>query len=391
MAEKDGPNLAGRFIKRNDPILDLVKVTEFNLSEVTIHKSVIPDNMANSIIHANLHLRTEIQESTKPYLFTDNDITPEGSRRPVIVPIDFTEDWQRMRARSSKKEIYMDDEDYFFFEAANRSAKFGGGRSDDENDTDEEEQTEKENPDAGESNSGSAPSDPMAASPVAKEFKILDEVSAQIPKNQDQLTGSGLVLKRNDASPAESMRPQASENPRNEVEVDQGVIEEMMQRGYEDGYKHALEQAQTEIAADAEKRSSQLADLIDHLEKLKKDILVNAQDNFRAICQTLMESLLQKEFHLNPDAFGSVIQRAVDEAVGDDKFKIRVNPSQVDKLSNFSGEKLKDHIVADETIEPGDFAIDSSHGVIDGKLRKLVSDLLNQADMQLISPDEVAS
>ena len=111
MSEKEGKKRHGRLMKKNDPVLDVVNITEFKLTDIGESPTVYPDNFNANIIHRNLHMEIDIDAALKEPELAHKDLSSESNRRPVMRPVDFTADWNRMRQRASKRGMRFDDED----------------------------------------------------------------------------------------------------------------------------------------------------------------------------------------------------------------------------------------------------------------------------------------
>ena len=112
-------------------------------------------------------------------------------------------------------------------------------------------------------------------------------------------------------------------------------------------------------------------------------MLTNSQENFQNICETLIESILEQQFSIQPETFKKVLERAVSEATKNDSYNIHINPQLYDKLKDNIDRNIAEKIVQDDTLALGDFKIDSATGVVDGTLKTIISDLLGKADIKL--------
>ena len=116
---------------------------------------------------------------------------------------------------------------------------------------------------------------------------------------------------------------------------------------------------------------------------LKKNILGSMQENFYELCQALAEALIEREFKVNPEEFAKVVQRAINDAVEGDQYKVAVHPEFKSKLDALGLKELEGRIVIDEGLEVGGFRIDTDVGAVDGNIKQIVSDLIEQAETDL--------
>lgn len=424
MASKDeGPQRYGRFIKKNDPILDFVNVTDFNLLEIVERHGTIPDNAQNSIIHYNLHNPEEMESAVQiPSMYSTDFSTPQ-TRRPILIPLDFTRDWERMRKRTTRRHPRFEDEDDIELELEYlESQTTPDGKKDEgekkppvgkafdfENDGFSEINAQSDSPDQ-EGVEGS--SDPK----IDRENDALEEVGRNLPSHPDHMKGASITITEAQKSEMEGsmgeqqvtpdlaehqhqappeVEPQnlgqssAQDEPREETA--QGTSNMGKQEGYDQGYQEGMSQARKEQEEFQNEATGKLGQLLSEIEGLKKDILLNAQENFKNICETMLSAILRKEYSTNPEAFASIVQRAIEEAVEGDDFTIAIHPESVEDLKKFLDASLIDKMNPDEAVEKGDFQLRTKLGVIDGRASKVVEDMLDQADLNLFeTKDEVS-
>ncbi len=439
---QDGEKKVGRFIRGDDArLLRNIVVLPFSFDEIREAPIAYADNASGNVIRHNLHDESQLDRAVRPHETFDADLRRPEHRRPLLQPLDFTEDWERQRARASaKRDPRYEEDDEFDIERELREKKarraFLRGEADSED-------APKESPTASHSNSakevstaglGSLVKNANAAKPTdlfQKQAMSMEEVGRQIQKlaSSDMLEDPAPTITRTATSATTLQQPSSasemqsdhhqsadstSENrefiamPVHETVSDRGtevaavdeyrrrlqiqeenkqildeIAEESRAHGYADGYRHGEEKAALQTREQGRKVLGNLSDLVGELEGLKKSVLKNVEENFYEICQALAESLFRREFQINPEAFAEVMQRAIDEAVEDDKVKIRVHPESYKNLIALDDGNLKDKLVADDSVPVGDFKVESSLSMVDGNIGQLIKNLLEQLNLSL--------
>jgi flagellar biosynthesis/type III secretory pathway protein FliH len=129
--------------------------------------------------------------------------------------------------------------------------------------------------------------------------------------------------------------------------------------------------------------------IVEELSQLKPAILQSAQHNFTEIAKALCESLLGRSIQLRPDLMANVIDRAIRDTLQNDSFSIRVHKEVFDALQGMNSFPHRTSLVADETIkQPEEFHIDSEITHVDGNIRKIIDEMLEQADLNLFEEIE---
>lgn len=217
--------------------------------------------------------------------------------------------------------------------------------------------------------------------PDASEFIPIDSTSRDPNAShapQDPELASSLAYKA-----------RVAEKSIDQEEVKQ-LIEEQKAQGYRDGFRIGEEKAELQVRAASREMFEKIEGLIHDFQGLQKAMMDNVQENFFIVCQALAESLLKREFTIHPDAFNTVMEKAITEAIEPGKVKIRVHPDTFDRIIAFGKSPLLDSIVKDADVAPGDFKLESQMSVVDVNIGKLVAQLLSQADLNLFAEEEKA-
>ena len=425
MSEKEGKKRHGRLMKKNDPVLDVVNITEFKLTDIGESPTVYPDNFNANIIHRNLHMEIDIDAALKEPELAHKDLSSESNRRPVMRPVDFTADWNRMRQRASKRGMRFDDEDELEAELEYLTSRDTGDESPDSaeaagTETGEpggESRTAGRAPEETGTGAGEAPTAPPGQNPIESPLPGNDDTNSPLVINRDTVDANRETVDaagdaiRNMAPPA----PATEESLEREDQLSSGIIPETSPGpppgevppttpapqapaeqvrevatpppeaagAADDAFRNGEEEGRQEGRRQILELSNRMLDTLSELEGLKKNILMNAQQNFQVLCQAMLESVLQKEFDLNPEAFARFLERAISETVPKDDFKLRVNPEALEAIRSVISPDLAERLVADPEVKNGEFRIESNMSVVDGKIGDMIRTMLDGADLNL--------
>lgn len=425
MKNRTSLKLKGRFFKANDPTTKIVDVTNFDLMEICDYPISLPDNPHANIFHSRLHDKSEIEQviGTEKLVNTEFELK---DARPVIKPLDFTHEWRKHRRRMIERQNRGDDDDIDFEQEGfakslrhrvssaikeisqeqkeEEDAEQAPGDADHiedktENDLTSQTDTAADNiPDADassdkEEHSFSAQSEPEDQ---AEEDQPQNFQPFHFSQKEDDEAESAVSQDQNDGFVP--MHPAVHSTAQDKVQHSvpdpkemKAAMEEAQARGYEEGFRLGEEKALLSVQDKIQQTIQEVQSIVQELEGLKSNILHNAQENFQVLCQALMESLLQQQFNLNPESFQQVIQRAIDEAVPDDRFIIHVSQKAFENLKSLADEKFLAKLKVDQNMQNHDFKIESNLTVVDGNISQIISDLLEEADTSLFeSPEKVS-
>jgi flagellar biosynthesis/type III secretory pathway protein FliH len=416
---QDGPKRQGRFIKKGSTVAKNIALQEFPFAEINTLPTLAHDNSSRSIIHSSYHETVAIDVATKYPDKFDDDLANSREQRPVLVPLDFTADWERTKTMRRDRIKNNDDDDDFDYEAAIRAARLKAEDGPDPI-------AETPPPAGGEAPRAPAPAkapevaasaaeadDAVAAMQAAgfRFSKASSEESEPAPVQQaapqrplpppqrpaepspaaaDELISAlndqpspFIPMAASEADVAEEYRRRLAQKEQDEKERVK-LEEEAKARGYREGFRIGEEKGATFARQNAGALFGKVSELIDELGNLRKLILDNVQDNFYEICQAMAEALFKREFTIHPETFAAVIKRAIEEAVEPGKIKVRVHPEMFERISALGVKDLEPVLVKDPSIEPSDFRVESEQAVVDASLSKIVADFLTQADLALV-------
>ncbi len=394
----EGPKRKGRFIKATAKVLKHLALEEFSFSDIGDAKVIAPDNAKRTIVHSQYHEPSEIEGALKPLDRFNVDFSDDDSRRPIIMPTDFTEEWERDRKMRKDRVARMDDDEYEFdFETAQRQA------------------LEKQRQDEEKALKGDAKVEPSLKQ-VEDQVSLDNQVASQT--SGEDLKAAGLIIKG--LHPEEGDTPRvdefipinvsqkieanfsaedsAIEDYKSRVEVakvDQKKLDEIYQeaeaRGYREGFRVGEEKAEIQVKDQSRALFNKVGEIVHELASLKHAVLENVQENFYEVAQALAEALLQREFTIHPETFQAVIKRAISDSIDQDQFKIRVSPKMFERLHKLENSEFKDLLIKDKSLNEFDFKVDSNLSIVDVSISKMLTDLLEKADLGLFDEKGKAS
>jgi flagellar biosynthesis/type III secretory pathway protein FliH len=438
----DGPKQFGRFIKKDSSVMKKVVLEEFRFSEINPLATIDQDNSRRSIVHAKYHPEEELNEAVrKPKKFED-DLAHPDSRRPIIFPVDFTGDWEReKKMRKDRNQRSDEDDDFNYGADSGYESKSTTSAYDltqhSENDSHKElrkDPTVKSRDDSDEESEITRLHTPLKiAGPAIKEFSqnsIDDKLGKNFsigavpashqsaaPLNMEQAMNpkpvpapvqAPLVMPDNldsqsnfiasgpgasdsihdpEQNAAELYRQRVAQEKIDQEKI-QALYEEAKAKGFEDGFRAGEEKGELQVRQSASTLFQKVHSLVESFMELKGTVLENVQENFYTVSQAVAESLLKREFKINPESFATVVRKAIEDAVAPNDFKIRVHPKMADKLSGIADKQFLKSIIKDPSVEDGDFKIESNLTMVDVNITKLVSDLIDQTDISLFDAVE---
>lgn len=398
---QDGQKRAGRFIKNGNRLLDHVSVGNYSFAEICPTPIASFDNEDATIIHARLHSEKDLKATVREHPKFDQALRhPEGERY-VIKPVDFTAEWVSTVSPSTgrRRKVGRGDDAMELSDEGQRelAAIFGNGPAGNPVPV-EVPQTEHDvTPEVPQSQPA-----PQSASPLERDagsFRINRQESSEG-------SGSFIPLDTTPAPLAATVEANAVDAWKVRKEIEQemasaiadakdAAVAEGRKTGYDAGYQEGFRLGEEKGELGARQAASQFfgraAELIREFESLKGQILENVQQNFFDLCQAMGEALLEREFEIHPDSFASIMRKAVTETVKGDQFKIRLNPETADALAKAGIRDLDPHLVKDPQVAAWEFKLESQLSVVDVQARKMIKNLLGQADVSLFSKDEKAS
>lgn len=407
----------GRFIKKTDPLKKSLSISSFNLMEICDTPITYADNIHSNVIHHKLHTLEALDEGVRQSIEIETSFEP-AEFRPVIKPLDFTQEWIKQKKRQHNRNARADDEDEIDVEMeniarklrkkfsskvkmqeknseANETRKIGDRLAFEEHiDDDFIETSRVDLPRSEELINLKEPMEDVADSVAESPHDIqasMDTLQQAVSNMADPIQElpslkvnrtepmSSNIIKKDEVKEAK-----LEDTPLNPVE-EENVYQKARSDGFEQGYRDGEEKAMLAVNEKVNAVVGELKSIFEEFTSLKSNILHSAQDNFQMICQTLVESLIQREFLLNPESFENVIQKAISEAVPNDEFKVLVSQDTYTQIKDFVSDHLASKLKVDQELKGDNFKIESQLSVVDGNISQIIKDLLDQADLDLFA------
>lgn len=416
MQDNGGIKRNGRFIKKDSSTLKNIRVSNFDFAEICEADVIYPDNANLNIIHSKLHIPEELDVIRNSPI--DINLSDSKVHLPVMTLRDFTKDWidHKIKMKNRKNKMSDDDEDIesIFSEKqleqtnvddevsmmmrnsssmGNINQSFDTAKSNDikpqnfalTNDEDNITETNQN-------------FDLDANEPVDLNQQVEEDIE------QENLLASGeassptednfypISTSNFDKNSITNVEQNAINEYHQQKEIDaidvEAIKEEAKAIGYEEGFRSGEERAIIESKQKNQEMFSKVGELMNEFENLKKGIFENVQDNFHEIAQAMCEAIIERSINLDPSIFADIISRAINESVEDESFKVIVNPETEKLLKNLKIQSLENKIFSSSNIEKGNFKIETNLGSVSSGIKKIITDLLNQANIDLFDNDQ---
>jgi flagellar biosynthesis/type III secretory pathway protein FliH len=416
MQYDDQDKKQGKYLSRKSAIMKKVAVVDYSFQEIAKTKTTQTDNSSGNIVFANLHSREETAGLKEPSFFSSN-LIPDDQQPPVILAQDFTRDWSKNGQNASRKNSFLDEEDLDPLEAL-RLQQIYDKRMQVQNEMEADSQGEGSKIHAkdslGESGEGSGPRNSEMAS-IDMMSKVITEMKVgkkpgQNGDEEHQSKEAGGEIGDSSFIPmvgSHSQHGDFEESARMKYlaqkELDEirktahleayadakasldltKIAAEARSVGYEAGFKEG--EAKGFISADQKSQAVALniQGLLAEFEKLKYNIMENAQENFVELVQAICEAVLDQYFTLDQDAFAKVILQAIKSGIQADQFVVHVHPEKFEAMKRVSIPGFVDKLKSDASLGKDEFKVDSDLTALSGNIRQMITDLLKKADVNL--------
>ncbi|MBI2603789.1 MAG: hypothetical protein HYW48_12120 [Deltaproteobacteria bacterium] len=375
----------GRYIKKGSHTFDHVTVTPYSFKDISTIELLYSDNPNANIIHTRLHEERSIDKNVSPSDSFNKNL--EEKKRTIIFPTDFTKDWEEAKERARHPVGMDDEEEYEMYlekvahDAKNQRRKNSTPQEDQSGEGQQEQTLEEE---AAEPHRENHADDPVQNS-------SLEDLQSSHLSQKQPLEIVKDALSRFEAAETHPEKDQGTKEPVPKSEetndgkeetpetLDRNQLEAMKTAAYTKGIEEGSQKAKKELASLAK----QLGEITDAYKGLKKDVLSNIQENFYEIVKALGESLFEREITANPESFGKIIRQAIDATVKDDKFKVMLHPNDFKRISALGIPKWEGKLQEDAGIEEGSFKLETDLGSIESDIKKILTQLLEQTNLNL--------
>jgi flagellar biosynthesis/type III secretory pathway protein FliH len=412
----DGPKKQGRFLKKNSKLLNALSLVDFNFEQICTQSLVSFDNIDRTIIHSKFHNPTQLSQIVKPHATMDNAI--HDSNQPklgVIFPEDFTQDWHNERLNSKRRALGIEeDEEIDVLEQARHRSyasldRTNSGNSADHKASDIEPHAQSEGQSEQQYVVHASSPEAVRAPETDGKVKTLNEgdmanainktfvphshdVEAADKNHPDSFSplptdsSSGPLAAEDRAIESWKVRQQIAKQ--NEQMLDE-LKSEARAEGFQNGFREGEERGLLSGQKNAAQVFSKVSEILTEFSGLKGLILDNVQKNFYELSQAIGEALVGREFSIKPEAYATMIQRVIKDTIVPNEFKVRMHPDTWQKVHDLGIADLESHLVKDNSITIGDFRVESALTVVDVNAKKLVSQLLEKADINLFDEKKV--
>ena len=422
----DGPKKQGRFLKNSSKLLNHVQLVDFSFEEICTQPPVGFDNSSSTIIHSKFHDPKKLAHVIKSHATLDDPVfDPNQQALGIIFPADFTQDWHNERLQGKRRGMGFDEEDEIDFAAVARNRGLTGNAPQGAATAPPQAPELAPTPTKGtviaaqpssiasvgapEMDGKVVPlSENIMGAAIAKEF-ITPELSARSVSAQAPLPAAALGGTEEEAAAHESQlsftplptssgaQPIAAEDlaietwklkqqtAKQNEEILDALRLEARAEGFQSGFREGEEKGHMNGQKNAAEVFKKVGELLHEFGTLKGHLLENAQKNFFDVSQAVAESLLGKEFSINPQAYATLIQRVIKDTTSPNEFKVRMHPDTWQKVHELSVPDLDSRLVKDPTIAVGEFRIESALTVVDVNAKKIVTQLLEAADINLFT------
>jgi flagellar biosynthesis/type III secretory pathway protein FliH len=410
---RDGEKKTGRFIKKDDRLLNNVKLSDFSFDEICSATFVEPDNINRNVIYADLHRNEYLDDAIGDHEAINTDLRDPRRIPAILQPIDFSKDWARQqdRARARRQNKSEDDDE----EVVGSSGSKNPSNSSETSDQNQQEintqasGSEDPTPDKAEGEEQAAPDSlkdgaEVVAVASSSAYEALDDVGQVINEinvsNEDSPGSDGQSDSTADSLPVAEFIPMQSDNE-SAASPEQNAIEEYQKRpnlneeqkaqidqmfadakseGYKEGFSYGEEKGVFAAKQLNEEVSEKLSETISELNQLKKNILMSARQQIAEVLSALSEVLVKRELTLTPELVSVLIEDAIRQGVDEDEFKILVNPETISFVKETINPDLVSHLKESLEVQPGDFRVESKISVIDGTITEIIKSVVEKLD-----------
>ncbi len=390
-----------------------ISVVDYSFQEITKTKTTQTDNLAGNIVFANLHSAEETADLKEPRFFSSNLLT-EDQQSPVILAQDFTKDWTKSRQNGSKRNSFLDEDELDPLEAL-RLQQIMDKRQQEQS----EQEADSEVSTLDSASKNEQVEDRTDSAPRNSEMASIDMMSKVISEMKSGKKESQVGALENEVHSAEtdsSFIPMSGtpgqvgdyEESARMTYLAQKELDEIRNRAYQEAYEDAKSsldlakisaearsigyeagfkegEAKGVISADQKKEAVALniQGLLSEFEKLKFNIMENAQENFVELVQAICEALLDQYFAVDPESFAKVVLQAVKSGIQADHFVVHVHPEKFESMKGVTIPGFIEKLKPDSTLAKDEFKIDSDLTALSGNIRQMISDLVKKADVNL--------
>jgi len=422
MQENGTKKRLGRFFKHTDKLINKISIAQYSFEEISKIKVLFPDNSNGNIFHARLHNIDELNRTVLPPDKFDDSLLDSNHKMPIIFPRDFTEEWLRDKRRWKRREdgdLEEDLDEEYHGEEKDALESMETPRKEKNSLKGQEKVVVENRP--------PTQTQPQTQTLEKKTTEHLDQKTLAEPAQNDKLKMVGRAIqdaalhdihdkKQEPQQPIPEAHPpfipldmknpsglsneednavkKYQQNIEDQKKADAQTaveLEEEKKRGFAKGFEEGIEKAKDQVKGEAAEIFGRVNEIISELAKLKTNVLSSIEDNFYELNQAIAEALLNREFNISKDAFAAVLKKALSETMMNDEFKVKVHSETYDKMMALDIKDLKENLVKDDNVKPGDFKIDSKLTSVKGSVKDIVKGLLDKMEVNLFEKQDKAS
>jgi flagellar assembly protein FliH len=161
--------------------------------------------------------------------------------------------------------------------------------------------------------------------------------------------------------------------------------QEIEQQAYEDGFQQGQRDGQEVGRRALEEVVKRLQNLVTTLEQDRESLFRQRQGIFLELVMLISEKLLARELRLHPEAIRPIIEEGFRQVARQEGLRLLVSPLDYEVLRQENLESWPPgvELLADGTVTPGGFRLETSLGEVDGT-RETRWDLVVQAIQQAV-------
>lgn len=410
----DGQKRQGRFLKKNSKLLNAVSLVDFNFEQIATNPLVSFDNVDRTIIHAKFHDPSKLNTVVKKHGAMEQSVHDNSQPQlGIIFPADFTQDWHNERLNSKRRALGIEEDDDVdvLEEARFRSSNAQRATEPTHSEAKEPVFAHSANDSHGVQQFHAHTTSPEVirapekdgmvrplneddmASAIQKSFA--GQKPAETPQNDEAQSFEPLPTDSADGPlSAEDRAIEAWKVKQSVAKQNEQLLDELRSEARSEGFQAGFREGEEKGLLSGQKQAAQVfskvTEIMEEFSGLKQLVLENVQKNFYELSQAIGEALLAREFSIKPETYATMIQRVIKDTIAPNEFRIRLHPDTWQKVHDLNIADLDPFLVKDSAIPPGDFRVESALTVVDVNAKKLVTQLLEKADIDLFSDKKVS-
>lgn len=230
------------------------------------------------------------------------------------------------------------------------------------------------------------------------------DTNRSVPQTRDWVVGSGSVAPSSEtgnqnqaqASASEQKAPKSVETPEPVAQPAEPPVfeipEEILRAFYEQAVQTGLEDGKSQVFSELNILQERYAAAIEQLRSAGQQLAGQNQSQIIQLACLMAEKIVRSHLKLNPSDLISMVQEAIGKqsdvgtitvlcSGGDYEFL----ESRLDELVDTKGGLIRVNLTMDESLEYGDFRIETQTGNVDGRISDRVSQVA-----QIIGGDDHA-